>query len=72
MPGINNASMNLLFIFCVFCVIMTAEVIAVRENHIRSLCRVPKAELVYEAPDGSLMAYPIRAASGRASRSSRT
>jgi len=51
---------------------MTAEVIAVRGNHIRSLCSVPKAELVYEAPDGSLMAYPIRAASGRASRSSRT
>ena len=51
---------------------MTAEVIAVRENHIRSLCRMPKAELVYEAPDGSLTAFPIRAASGRASRSSRT
>ena len=72
MPGINNASMNLLFIFCVFCVIMTAEVIAVRENHIRSLCSVLKVELVYDAPDGSLMAYPIRAASGRSFNSSKT
>ena len=51
---------------------MTAEVIAVRENHIRILCSVLMVELVYEAPDDSLMAYPIRAASGRASRSSRT